>query len=355
MYQRQNEKATVAESIPLPTQAPVIHTSRRGRQATAFHGSSGDGQVHPGQDNATSTTATSSSTNALDSASTSEPEPRRFHMSREDMLLAALGPYPIESHAGTSKKRSAPALFVERKIKRISSERLHAASNAAPGTPTTADTPTGAVEAMDVDVPSVRKFKKPGAAKLAARQSLTQGKPDLPKSMTNRWNVDMEQMTADMADFAMQLIARNLKEEAEKSKAEAEKSKAREEKSKAENALSSTPSRLKYKPKPPVKSHVERHSEGAAQADQDMADVDVENSDSDNDYIIETYVRVPASSMGDDVRPQSVGLLVFDAEPDVEYFYAEEDSSEDEFAEDEEDENGMFYFTRIVSAHDTAH
>lgn len=72
-----------------------------------------------------------------------------------------------------------------------------------------------------------------------------------------------------------------------------------------------------------------------------MADVDVSVSDTDDDdYIIETYVRVPASKMGENVSPQHVGLLVFDEEPDIEYFYGEGSDSEDEWAEDEEDENG---------------
>jgi hypothetical protein len=52
--------------------------------------------------------------------------------------------------------------------------------------------------------------------------------------------------------------------------------------------------------------------------------------------------------MGDHVPPQSVGLLVFDKDPDIEYFYGEGDDSEDEWAEDEEDENGMKCSTLIA-------
>ncbi len=251
-------------------------------------------------------------------------------MSRKDMLLAA-SPYPGRSHGGISKKRPPPAMFVERKIKRVSSRvlgKLHAANSGPAAAPAMAHTPVA--EAMDVDKPEPRKFKKPGVAKLAARDSRGKDKPELPKSMTNRWNVDMQQLTADMEAYAMQQIGLNLR-------------KAEEEKREQERSRVSTPSKLKFKPKPPTKRYAERHPEEQS-VDKEMVDADVEDSDSDDsDYVIETYVRVPASSMGDHVPPQSVGLLVFDAEPDIEFFYGEDDESEDEWAEDEEDENGMTF------------
>lgn len=260
-------------------------------------------------------------------------------MSRKDMLLAA-SPYPGRSHGGISKKRPAPAMFVERKIKRISSrilEKRHAANNARSSTPTPAAATT---EAMEIDTPERRKFKKPGVAKLSAARENGAGnnKPELPKSMTNRWNVDMQQLTADMEAYAMQQIGLNLQ-------------KAEEEKHEQERSRTNTPSKLKFKPKPPAKRYAERHlAEVEHPIDREMVDADAENSDSDDsDYIIETYVRVLASSIGDHVSPQSVGLLVFDEEPDIEFFYGEDDESEDEWAEDEEDENGTTRLTAPAS------
>jgi hypothetical protein len=248
------------------------------------------------------------------------------------MMLAAVSPHPTRSHGSVSKKRAAPALFVERRIKRISSktvEKLHAASNVPPAAPT--PTHACATEAMELDMPEIRKFKKPGVAKLAARGSRPQAKPELPKSMTDRWNVDMKQLTADMEAYAMQQIGHNLQ-------------KAEEEKREQEKLRSKTASKLKFKPKPPAKRYIERHPEEVQPSvDKEMVDTNDENSDSDDDYVIETYVRVPASSMGKHVPPQSVGLLVFDEEPDIEFFYGEDDESEDEWAEDEEDENGVSY------------
>ncbi|KAI0549455.1 hypothetical protein F4679DRAFT_547292 [Xylaria curta] len=344
VYQRQNEEITFAESIPRPIQKPVIHTSPASRQSAAFQGATRQDTYHDkdvaankgnGSDDASriassrATTSAPASTNALDSAPISEP--RRFHMSRKDMLLAA-SPYADRPHGGISKKRPATAMFVERNIKRVSSkvpDKLHAANNV----PATVLAP--ATEAMEVDKPEPRKFKKPGIAKLtAARENKPNDKPQLPKSMTDRWNVDMQQLTADMEAYAMQQIGLNLQ-------------RAEEERREQETPRIKTSSQLKFKPKAPAKRYAERHPEEVqTPVDKEMVDADIETSDSDDgDYIIETYVRVPASSMGEHVPPQSVGLLVFDAEPDLEFFYGEDDESEDEWAEDEEDENAENYYT----------
>ncbi|KAI8947661.1 hypothetical protein F4801DRAFT_496369 [Xylaria longipes] len=347
VYQRQDGDVAFAESIPRQIQKPVIHTSPASRQSTTFQSAarqntypSRDVPADKGDDNddaskaasPRATTTASASTNTRDSAPISEP--RRFHMSRKDMLLAA-SPYPDRSHGGISKKRPATAMFVERKIKRISSrvlDKLHAANNAPAAVLTSAG--ASATEAMEVDEPELRKFKKPGVAKLtAARDNKPKDKPPLPKSMTDRWNVDMQQLTADMEAYAMQQIGLNLQ-------------KAEEERREQERPRIKTSSPLKFRPKPPTKRYAERHPEAQPPVDKEMVDADIETSDSDDDdYIIETYVRVPASSMGDHVPPQSVGLLVFDAEPDVEFFYGEDDESEDEWAEDEEDENAENYYT----------
>ncbi|KAJ2987655.1 hypothetical protein NUW58_g4383 [Xylaria curta] len=351
VYRRQNQEVTFAETIPHQTQKPIIHTSLPDRQATTFQSiakqstrPNRDASFAKGtdkcedKDNASTiassraTLTAAASPNKLESTTVSEP--RRFHMSRRDMLLAA-SPYQDRPHGGISKKRPATAMFVERKIKRISSrvlEKLHAANNAPAATLTPTQPPMS--EAMEVDKPELRKFKKPGVAKLAAaRDNTLRDKPELPKSMTDRWNVDMQQLTADMEAYAMQQIGLHFQ-------------KAEEEKREQGRLKNSTPAKLKFKPKPPAKRYAERHPEEAQHSvDKDMVDADIETSDSDDgDYIIETYIRVPASSMGDHVPPQSVGLLVFDEEPDIEYFYGEDDESEDEWAEDEEDENAENYY-----------
>ncbi|KAI1321846.1 hypothetical protein F5Y16DRAFT_64754 [Xylariaceae sp. FL0255] len=354
VYQRQrkDQDAAFAESIPAEPQKPIIHTTVPSRQATAFQ-TTVNRNKQPSQSDNGEPQLLCDTANQTTQDSVPTSEPRRFHMSRKDIMLAT-HPY---SRQGVSKKRSAPALFVERRIKRISSrtvEKLHAVSQG----PGVGQEPTPLL-AMEVDKPEPRKFKKPGVAKLAVAKdssSSTNNKPELPKSMVDRWNVDLEQLTADMEAYAMEQIGLNIR------KAEAEKEQQQQEYALRQQNYSSgtAPSKLKFKPKAPAKRWAERHPEKQVFVDEEMADahatgananvqtteeMDAENSDSDGDYIIETYVRVPASSMGNHVSPQNVGVLVFDEEPDIEFFYGEGEDSEDEWAEDEEDENAENYYT----------
>jgi len=105
----------------------------------------------------------------------------------------------------------------------------------------------------------------------------------------------------------------------------------------------------RFKPKAPATRFAERHPEyvaereraKAAAVDIVMADKDSDSTD-DDDYVLETYERVPASRLRDQaVPPHRVGLLVFDTEPErTEFFFGNEGDSSDEFLEDDEDENG---------------
>ncbi|KAI1816211.1 hypothetical protein GGS20DRAFT_539360 [Poronia punctata] len=330
VYQRQDAHVDTAQNTPVPkNQTPVIHTSAQADRATNVRDASKQNTHRLPQEHVAQTAheTTVDGTYSPDSVSASASEPRRFHMSRKDMMLASV-PHPSRAHGGISKKRSVAALFVERRIRQVSPrlvEKFHSANNATPTPTPTQD--SAADDAMEVDKPEPRKFKKPGVSRLSGKNGQPKQKPELPKSMTNRWHVDMEKLAMDMDAYAMQQIGFNLQ------KAEEEKH------------MQDSPSKLKFKPKP-TKRYAERHPEEAQQSvDQDMVDAGDEKSDSDDDYIIDTYIRVPASSMGDHVPPQKVGLLVFDEEPDIEFFYGGEEESEDEWAEDEEDENAENYYT----------
>ncbi|KAI1340503.1 hypothetical protein F5Y15DRAFT_378816 [Xylariaceae sp. FL0016] len=336
VYRRQDQDAAFAPSIPHQIQKPIIHTSHPHTQSAAFQNTPKENtqQPNPTTDGVQETLTTSHDVPANSNGASvgSNTEPRCFHMSRKDMMLAA-SPYPTRSHTGVSKKRSAPTLFVERKIKRISSrtvEKLHAAGNVSTSAQAAA---VVAEDSMEVDRPEPKRYKKPGVAKLASKDDASKYKAGLPKSITERWNVDADKLAADMDAYAIEQIGLNLK------KAEEEKKK--------EEAARNTPSKLRFKPKPPAKRYAERHAnEPPKSVDEEMVDADddiVSDSD-DSEYIIETYVRMPASKMGSQVPPQSVGLLVFDDEPDIEYFYGEGDESEEEWAEDEEDENAENYY-----------
>ncbi|KJR86440.1 uncharacterized protein SPSK_02417 [Sporothrix schenckii 1099-18] len=204
--------------------------------------------------------------------------------------------------------------------------------------------------------------------------SSASGTPALPPSLRNRqWDTDMDQLTREMNDYTLEIIGRNLAAQQSQRAAAL----AREQREAERRAGDSDMSRLanerrraayaKYKPKPPGQRLAERQGAGAAGRLDDMSDdtLDVEDAgDGDNDdndgsdgsetdeedYVTETYVRVPgheatrqAVANGAAV-PGTVGLLVFDNEPDLEFFYGvEEDSDED--GEDDEDENAENYYT----------
>ncbi|RYO83775.1 hypothetical protein DL763_007738 [Monosporascus cannonballus] len=349
VYRRQGDEAPFAQ-IPTPPQKPVIHISQPSGQDATFQRPKRRNTFEDASDNDSAndlpTTAGAGGTSTVKA-----PEPRRFHLSRPDAMLSA-SEYHTPTHGGVSKKRSAPALFVERRIKRLSArtvEKLQSTPNTATAqdlAPTSEQNVPGsqstppASGVADVGEVEPRKYKKPGVARLASKGATPKAKTQLPQSMINRWNVDMDRMAEEMNVFALEQIGLNLQKAEEEQK----------QRLRSPKGGQST-AQLKYKPKAPTKRYSERHPEPAPEraaesADKEMADPDVGLSETDDEeYVIETYVRVPASKMGDNVPPQNVGLLVFDEEPDIAYFYGESSDSEDEWAEDEEDENAENYYT----------
>lgn len=244
-------------------------------------------------------------------------------------------PSPLgRTTSGVSKKRAGSALFIERKIKKVSSriQALAIATGSAPA-------PVAAVtEDIDMDLdkpedkPEPRKFKKPGVAKLAKNKEPAQTyKAEPPKSLTEPWNADSDKLTSEMNAFAMAQIGLNLQKASDEKAAQAPKAKPA----------------LKFQPKH-VKRWAERHPETAqAPADVDMMDTDADLSESDDgEYIIETYERVPANKLGEEVPAHTVGLIVLDEDPELELFYGDGVDSDDEWAaEEEQDENGMYNTT----------
>lgn len=319
VYRRQEERSKLAENIPAEQPKPVIHTSQPRTETTTFQSSetpklSTDGLASDDGANQDPVGVSSTETTRPDPTTS---EPRQFRMSRKDMMLGAS--QLARAHGGITKKRSSPTLFVERRIKRISArplEKLQALTNS--------PAPTD----MEVDKPAPRKFKKPGVSKLAnnKKEDAQTYKADIPKSMTNRWDADMDKLAAEMNAYAMEQIGLNIQ-------------KVNDEK------VSETPTKTQHKFKPkPTARYAERHPETTqGSEDTDMMDTDVSDSD-DGDYIIETYERVPASKIGEHVPPHTVGLIVFNEEPELEFFYGDDGDSDVEWADDEEDENGVYTY-----------
>ncbi|KAI1102850.1 hypothetical protein F4804DRAFT_311858 [Jackrogersella minutella] len=334
VYQRKEEPAAFLDIPPnpiihisAPRDAPLPPTNPA--ETATFQSSSMPGvglNSTPSDSAASSESVNANPINSAKDGTTAEL--RRFHISRKDMLLPTSS-QSDRSNGGASRKRAAPAMFVERKIRRMASRRFDkplVVDDAVTPIPIlAADTAT---DEMEVDRPVTRKLKKPGVAKYAKPKVTEKHKADLPKSLLERWNVDIDTVTADLNAYTMEQIGLNLQKAEDENK-----------------ARSTAKIQFKYKPKP-IKRYAERHPEEAqGSEDRKMVDADADISDSDDgDYIIETYERVPASKMGDHVPAHKIGVLVLDEEPDLDYFYREDVDSEDEWAEDEEDENAENYY-----------
>lgn len=203
-----------------------------------------------------------------------------------------------------------------------------------------ADATSPSADADTEDPP--RKHKLPGADRKGPVKPAVQArKKEIPASMNKEYGDDMDEITRNMNDFALQVIGENLAKIEERDRKEAAALAKRREASSA-----GTPDQ-RFKPKPPPRRFAERHPEIVQQQQEQAAKLvaaanqqEEYESASEDEYIVETYIRVPASSLSKDVDPEKVGLLVFDNEPDADLFYTEEGDSDDDWLEDDEDENG---------------
>lgn len=166
--------------------------------------------------------------------------------------------------------------------------------------------------------------RRPGAR--AAKPPEMKPAPALPRSLqSRRYDTTTEALSQEMDSWALAAITQTLA--------------AQEDERTRHPNVHSTPTR--YRPKAPAKRFAERHP-GVVSPGKD-GDVDMHGDGSDTegeDYVMETYVRVPAHTLGGPVPPEQIGVLVFDQGSDVEYFYGLEEDSDDEFLEDEDDSNG---------------
>ncbi|ROW12703.1 hypothetical protein VMCG_00453 [Cytospora schulzeri] len=264
-------------------------------------------------------------------------EPRRFHLSRVSFAPAPLF-NPNMATGKRSRFNTPTTVFVERGHKRTRTEDVSM---------TDADAMPVTEEVESIEPP--RKNKLPGSSRKVPEGSsgkLGPVKKDVPNSMKTERTDEMDQLARDMNEFVLQQIGENLARIEERDRKEATVAAKREPPVRS-------PQPSKFKPKAPAKRYAERHPEVAgtpekaavaAAAPADSMEVEYE-SHSEDEYVIETYVRVPATTLGKNVDPEKIGLLVFDNEPDVDYFYGEEGDSDDEWPEDDEDENAENYYT----------
>ena len=256
--------------------------------------------------------------------------PRRFHISRSATPTNPLGPFS----SGIRKK---PTVFTERRpVRPLSREGLPRS-------------PDGQAMSEVAPAEQSRPQKKPG---LAARNTSEQVKDAsitrtaqlaapvsarnvrLPSGAMMAWDVNSEQLAAEMQAYTLQEIGRSL--------AESEATKPGFKPSAPTSYLKSKESR--FKPKKPSLRYQERHPEDAIQRGSGM-DIDEpyleDDMDEDSDYIIDTYIRMSADVLESSDDQKNVGLLVLESQPDIDEFYRDDDESEEEDDEEEEDENGL--------------
>lgn len=250
---------------------------------------------------------------------------RRFHMSRNPLAN------PFEQ--GKSRKRTAKTslTFKERKTRTESLGKTLKLDEADPSL----------LEAGKSE--PVRPQKKPGLA--ARSQPAIQNKspnnttnavskpPPFLASINTPWDVNSAQLAAEMQAFTLQEIGKNI--------AEANKFQSEMEAPTRLTPRKNTPS--KFKPKKPALRYKERHPEVASVPDAMELDYEssAEDTDDESEYIIDTYIRIPAHTLESSDTLKNIGLLVLDSQPDIDEFYLDENDSDEE-EDEEEDENGEF-------------
>jgi hypothetical protein len=166
--------------------------------------------------------------------------------------------------------------------------------------------------------------------------------------MRNRETSDVDDLAQAMDKWTLDLITKNLDNMEDQ-----------------RTASKYSPAKSRFKPKAPAQRYFERHPQSPAVKEAGNAggqmvaasttamDVDVAIGDTtdEEDYVLETYQRVPVERLRDQAVPaHRVGLLVFDTEPDAaEFFYGNESDSDDAFPEDEDDENGGWPSAALTS------
>lgn len=325
---------------------PVIHSSKREDTNVRVGAASSPQKLEPKAEPDTTAQIEAKPTGEIEQApatpvearialkSPASTEPRRFHYSRS---LAS--PSPLSTTGlGTGKRsriNTPTTIFVERGHKRTRTEDVHMP-----------DADATLVMSTEETEESPRKLKRPGAGRKGPPKSAVQTKTEVPPSVDRHWADNMDEITRNMNDFALQLIGENLAKTEHRDRREAAAAAKREAAAAAmrETATPASPTQ-KFKPKPPAKRYAERHPEVAAVQQQQQETKSAAGSEdyetaSEDEYVVETYVRVPISSLDKGVDPDKVGLLVFDNEPDADFFYGQEGDSDDEWPEDDEDENG---------------
>jgi hypothetical protein len=163
------------------------------------------------------------------------------------------------------------------------------------------------------------------------------------------WDVGSDRLAAEMQAYTLEEIGRTMARQEAESAAEASRIAALREKS-APSPLRKNSS--KFKPEKPALRYAERHPEEQPGKGQEAMDIDEPHIEDDEDmddgeYIIDTYVRIPADALETKEQSKNFSLLVVDTQPDIDEFYREEEDSEDE-DDDEQCVKGLITLIKLI-------
>jgi hypothetical protein len=351
-YQRRDILAEKSDSKPSDQREVVAFSAQNGAGQTEEKAKDDDRQ--PFLDNKSATLAVSESDRRVDRTATpsgrrsplKQPserlEPRHYHLSRRD-LQTALGPI---SRGGVSKAKGPAAVFVERRTRKKPSgvsAKLASTAQAEAEALKAASRPAAHVSGCTEPLPVVnRSLKRPGKRSATARQP----PPSFPKPPAPTGDLDMERLAQEMHAYTLEQIGYTIAKQDEEHQREINFQKARARDAPVSASLRTTQN-IRFKPRSPEQRWAERNpTEAAALASAtaaaSAADEEMESdSGSDEDYVMETYYRVPESVLVKAIPSEQIGVLVLDTDPEVEFFYGHESDSEEGAQDDyDEDENG---------------
>lgn len=251
---------------------------------------------------------------------------RRFHMSR-----TPTGTLRSTAEGQTRKQGVQPAIFIERKGSGEKPQETLGPIAAQPELPRLQKKP--GLAARSQAAPGGLTGKQ-NPAQVLATNPLNRN-VRLPSGLTMPWDVNSEQLAAEMQAYTLQEIGKNLAE-AEATRTEAQLT-TKDVKMKKQQS--------RFKPKKPALRYHERHPNEVLDVPFRMDTEDRcsdEEMDNDSEYIIDTYVRMPAEALETSEGEKNIGLLVLDSQPDIDRFYLEDSDSSEEEEDDDEDENGKF-------------
>jgi hypothetical protein len=351
-YQRRDAHAEKFDSKPSNQTEPVAFSGQSSSDQTGAK--IDDNSRQPVLGTKSTTPAVSESSRVVDRAAmlsgrralSQQPsgrlEPRRYHLSRRD-LQTALGPV---SQGGVSKVKAPSAVFVERRTRKKPSgvsAKLASTAQAEAEALKAASRPAAHVSGCTEPLPVVnRSLKRPGKRSATARQP----PPSFPKPPAPTGDLDMERLAQEMHAYTLEQIGYTIAKQDEEHQREINFQKARARDAPVSASLRTTQN-IRFKPRSPEQRWAERNpTEAAALASAtaaaSAADEEMESdSGSDEDYVMETYYRVPESVLVKAIPSEQIGVLVLDTDPEVEFFYGHESDSEEGAQDDyDEDENG---------------